>query len=51
VLIAVSGDAHSVELLDRRRVIVADPEVRGAIQPYHFAAQLELPEQEKHLTH
>jgi hypothetical protein len=51
VLVAVSGDAHSVELLDRRRIIVADPEVRGAIQPYHFAAQLETPEQEKHLAH
>jgi hypothetical protein len=51
VLVAVSGEAHSVELLDRRRIVVADPEVRGAIQPYHFAAQLEPPEQEKHLAH
>jgi hypothetical protein len=51
VLVAVSGDAHSVELLDRRRIVVADPEVRGAIQPYHFAAQLEPSEQEKHLAH
>jgi hypothetical protein len=50
VLVAVSGDAHSVELLDRRRIVVADPEVRGAIQPYHFAAQLEPPEQEKHVA-
>jgi hypothetical protein len=51
VLVAVSGEAHSVELLDRRRIVVADPELRGAIQPYHFAAQLEPPEQEKHLAH
>ncbi len=51
VLVAVSGDAHSVELLDRRRIVVADPEVRGAIQPYHFAAQLESSQQEKHLAH
>jgi hypothetical protein len=51
VLVAVSGDDHSVELLDRRRIVVADPEVRGAIQPYHFAAQLEPSEQEKHLAH
>ena len=50
VLVAVSGDAHSVELLDRRRIVVADPEVPGAIQPYHFAAQLEPPAQEKHLA-
>jgi hypothetical protein len=50
VLVAVSRDAHSVELLDRRRIVVADPDVPGAIQPYHFAAQLELPKQEKHLA-
>jgi hypothetical protein len=50
VLVAVSRDANSVELLDRRRIIVADPEVHGAIQPYHFAAQLEPPAQEKHLA-
>ena len=51
VLVAVSGDANSVELLDRRRIVVADPKISGAIQPYHFAAQLEPPEQEKHLAH
>ena len=51
VLVAVSGDANAVELLDRRRIVVADPEVRGAIQPFHFAAQLEPPEQEKHVAH
>jgi hypothetical protein len=51
VLVAVSGDANSVELLDRRRIVVADLEAPGAIQPYHFAAQLAPPEQEKHLAH
>jgi hypothetical protein len=51
VLVAVSGDANSVELLDRRRIVVADPKIPGAIQPYHFAAQLEPPQQEKHLAH
>jgi hypothetical protein len=50
-LIAVSRDAHSIELLDRRRIVIADPELPGAIQPYHFAAQLESPKQEKHLEH
>jgi hypothetical protein len=51
VLVAVSQDANSVTLLDRRRIVVADPEVPGAIQPYHFAAQLEPAAQEKHLAH
>jgi hypothetical protein len=50
VLVAVSGDANSVELLDRRRIVVADPKIPGATQPYHFAAQLEPPEQGKHLA-
>jgi hypothetical protein len=50
VLVAISGEANSVELLDRRRIVVADREVEGAIQPYHFAAQLEPPAQEKHLA-
>jgi hypothetical protein len=50
VMVAVARDAHSVELLDRRRIVVADPDVPGAIQPYHFAAQLEPPKQEKHLA-
>ena len=51
VVVAVSQDANAVTLLDRRRIVVADPEVHGAIQPYHFAAQLKPPEQEKHLAH
>jgi hypothetical protein len=50
VLVAVAKDADSVTLLDRRRIVVADPQDHGAIQPYHFAAQLKPPEQEKHLA-
>jgi hypothetical protein len=50
VLVAVSQDANSVTLLDRRRIVVADPEEHGAIQPYHFAAQLKPQDQEKHLA-
>jgi hypothetical protein len=48
VLVAVSADP--VEIPARRRIVTADPEIRGAIQPYHFAASLELPEQEKHIS-
>jgi hypothetical protein len=50
VLVAVAQDANSVKLLDRRRIVVADPEEHGAIQPYHFAAQLKPSEQERHLA-
>jgi hypothetical protein len=48
VLVAVS--VGPVEILARRRIVTADPQIPGAIQPYHFAAQLELNEQEKHLA-
>ena len=48
VLVAFSADP--VEILARRRIVAADPEIPGAIQPYHFAAALEHPEQEKHLA-
>jgi hypothetical protein len=51
VLVAVSCDSNSVELLDRRRIVIADPRTPGAIQPYHFAKGLDPPEQEKHLAH
>jgi hypothetical protein len=48
VLVALSLDP--LELLARRRMVTADPEMPGAIQPYHFAAQLEQAQQEKHLS-
>ena len=47
VLVAVSEDP--IEILARQRIVTADPEMQGAIQPYHFAARLESPDQEKHL--
>jgi len=50
VLVAVTRDADGLEVLDRRRIVVADPEAPGAIQPYHHAARLQLPESEKHLA-
>jgi hypothetical protein len=48
--VAVSGDANSVEIVDRRRIVTMDPGTRGAKQPYHYAADLGLPESERHLA-
>jgi hypothetical protein len=48
VLVAVSEDP--VEILARQRFVTADPEMQGAIQPYHFATGLKSPDQEKHLA-
>jgi hypothetical protein len=50
VLVAVSGDANSMEVMDRRRIVIADPKIPGAKQPYHYAASLGLPESEKYLA-
>ncbi len=50
VLVAVSGDANSVEVMDRRRVVTTDPSTPGANQPYHHAARLGLPESERYLA-
>jgi hypothetical protein len=60
VLVAVSGDADSIEILERRRIITAggvqgnvqqtDPRLPGPNQPYHHAATLALPEAEKYLA-
>jgi hypothetical protein len=50
VLVAVSGSPDAIEILARRRIVTADPEMPGAIQPYHYAMNLKLPESEKHLA-
>jgi hypothetical protein len=57
VLVAVSGDANSVEvkIIDRRRIVTTDPTIPGANQPYHYAAslglsELGLPESERYLA-
>src|SRR5271167_3739274 len=42
VLVAVSGDLPSVEVIDRRRIVTSDPKIPGANQPYHYAASLGL---------
>jgi hypothetical protein len=51
VLVAVAGDANSVEVLERRRITVTNPSTPGATQPYHHAATLKLADAEKHLAH
>jgi hypothetical protein len=45
-LVAVAGDPKSPEVIDRRRIEIADPTIRGSKQPYHAAEPLELPEAE-----
>jgi hypothetical protein len=49
-LIAASGHAAIIEVIDRRRIVVVDPNIPGAIQPYHFAAKMALLEAKKYLS-
>ena len=49
-VVAVSGEPGSVQVLDRRRIVIADPIGAGANQPYHFAEKLEIRAAEKHLS-
>ena len=57
VLVAVSGDTDSLEIIDRRRIVTvaavqgeAVGEPGGPNQPYHHAANLPLPEAERYLS-
>ena len=50
VLVAVSGDANSIEVVERKRIVITDPAIPGANQPYHHAAGLGFRESEKYLA-
>jgi hypothetical protein len=39
-LVAVAGSPAAPVILDRRRIEIADPKIRGSVQPYHQAAEL-----------
>jgi hypothetical protein len=48
-LVSISSDADSPELIDRRRIVIIEPTMEGAKQPYHFAETLSLEEAERHI--
>jgi hypothetical protein len=50
VLVAVAGASSAIEILARRRILTADPDMPGAIQPYHYAMNLKLSDSEKHIA-
>lgn len=43
-LVVVAGSPGSIEVIDRRRLEIADPRIHGSKQPYHEAEDLELRE-------
>jgi hypothetical protein len=50
VVVAVSGDASSVDVVDRRRIVITDATIPGATQPYHHAANMGLQQSESHIA-
>lgn len=49
VLVCISGNVSAPEIVDRRRIVVVEPTMEGAKQPYHFAQTLPLEEAERHI--
>src|SRR5205085_5000274 len=41
-LVVLAGDGGSPEVVDRRRIEIADPTIAGSRQPYHAAEALRL---------
>jgi hypothetical protein len=39
-MVAVAGTMDAPRVLERRRMVIADPEIPGSRQPYHAAAEL-----------
>jgi hypothetical protein len=50
ILVAVSGDAASAEVVHRCRIVVTDPALPGGKQPYHYAAELSSDKCEQHIS-
>jgi hypothetical protein len=50
VLVAVSGDATLIQIVNRGRFVTTDPTIPGANQPYHYAKNLKLSEAETYLA-
>jgi hypothetical protein len=46
----VSGVPGAIEVIERRKIVITQPGMPGANQPYHFASDLELPDAERHLA-
>ena len=49
VVVCISGNTAAPEVVDRRRIVIIEPAMQGAKQPYHFVESLGLEEAESHL--
>ena len=49
-VVVVAGEPGALEVLERARITIVDPEHPGARQPYHFAKEKPLPIAEQYLA-
>jgi hypothetical protein len=49
VVVCISGNSGAPHIVDRRRVVIIEPTMEGAKQPYHFAETLSLEEARRHI--
>jgi hypothetical protein len=49
-VVAITGWHLAEEVLDRRRLVIIDPKVTGAAQPYHYVEEMETHAAERHLS-
>lgn len=47
VLVAVAGSPRLFDVIDRRRINLADPAIPGSVQPYHAAESLQFADAER----
>jgi hypothetical protein len=49
-LVAVSGEAGKLQVIDRRRIVIIDVDADGVAQPYHYVEELEIDRARKHIA-
>jgi hypothetical protein len=47
-VVVVAGGPGAIEIVDRRKIVITDPAIQGANQPYHFAE--DLPDPDRYLA-
>lgn len=49
-LVVIAGRPGAIDVVDRRKILITDPNIRGASQPYHFAKGKKLSDAESYLA-
>ena len=49
-VVAVTGEPGAEEVVERRRIEIADRKLPGVVQPYHFAERMEIKRAEQHIA-